>query len=131
MTINDIVNKHCLIGLSYFNTKGELLKQSQLCGKVIKVDAEEGISVELLPGSKAPATKNKVEKKAIFILPPTLSSWFTAPKGTYTDSETGTRIIDPEFLVTWDINQTKEHAEEGQHEWWDWQPRTTPPQVGN
>jgi hypothetical protein len=124
MTLNDLINKHCLIGLSYFNLKGDLLKQSQLCGKVVTVDSEEGISIELLP---RPGAETKVP---IFKLPPNLIAWFTAPKGTYSDSETGSSLTDPDYLVTWDIHQTKDDTAEGEHEWWEWIPRTEPPQVG-
>jgi hypothetical protein len=124
MTLNELINKSCLIGLSYFNLQGQLLKQSQLAGTVIAVDLEEGISIELTP-------LEGNQKPPIFKLPPTLSAWFTAPAGNYRDSETGLTLKDPAYLVTWDIRKTKDNTTEGQHEWWDWQPRTEPPQVGN
>jgi len=64
----------------------------------------------------------------VFILPPTLNCWFVAPKGSYPVQ--GNKVENPDFLVTWDIHQTQKDSEEGQHEWWDWVPRTAPPQVG-
>lgn len=134
MTLDELVGKSCLIGLSYFNVQGETLKQSQLCGKVVAVNTEEGISIELLPAPASDDNKtagdNTGEKNPIFNLPPTLTAWFDAPKGAYRDSETGTTITDPDYLVTWDVRQTKDPSGDREHVWWKWDPRTEPPQVG-
>jgi len=127
MQLTDTHNKTCLIGLSYFDLQGEPLKQSQLAGKVIKSDAEEGISIELFTAGEQDAKKG-AEKSAVFILPPTLNCWFVAPAGSYPVQST--KIENPDYLVTWDIHQTQKDTEEGQHEWWEWVPRTVPPQVG-
>ena len=51
MKIEDVLNKTCLIGLSYINTNGDLLKQAQYAGTVITVDKEEGITVKLMAES--------------------------------------------------------------------------------
>lgn len=126
MNLDNLINKTCLIGLSYFDLEGELLKQSQLCGTVISSDQEEGISVKL-QGKTVP----EGEKEPVFILPPTLSPWFTAPPGHYKNPESGVDIQNPDYLVTWDIYKTKKDTPEGEHEWWEWVPRTAPPQVGN
>lgn len=126
MTLDDLINKTCLIGLSYFDLDGALLKQSQLCGTVTSADQEEGISIQL-QGKKTVET----EKAPVFILPPTLSAWFTAPPGNYKNPESGIDIKDPDYLVTWDIYKTKKDTPEGEHEWWEWVPRTAPPQVGS
>ncbi len=126
MQLPDLLNKTCLIGLSYFNKDDELLKQSQLCGKVVQTDTENGISVELQ------GAENKAQdgKPAIFILPPNLACWFNAPEGHYKNPESGVDIENPDYLVTWDIHQTTKDTPEGEHEWWEWVPRTAPPQVG-
>lgn len=126
MKLTDLHQKTCLIGLSYFNESGAPLKQSQLAGTVVSSNAEDGISIELFA---APTTDaQKPEKPAVFILPPTLTCWFKAPAGQYPVQ--GQKVENPDFLVTWDIHQTQKDSEEGQHEWWDWVPRTVPPQVG-
>jgi len=65
-----------------------------------------------------------------FILPTSLAPWFTAPKGTYRDQNSSVLIADPAFLVTWDIFRTQEKKPDGDHEWWNWVARTTPPSVG-
>lgn len=125
MQLSDLLHKTCLIGLSYFNTDGELLKQSQLAGTVIAVDAEEGISIEL----KATAAQD--DKPPVFHLPSSLSAWFIAPPGHYRNAEQQLDILNPDYLVTWDIHKTKKDTPEGQHEWWEWVPRTAAPHVGN
>lgn len=131
MQIIDTLNKTCLIGLSYFDVDGTELKQSQLAGRVIKSDPEEGISVELFPvpdSGPVEGTEKKAEKTAAFILPPTLNCWFKAPAGRYNNESVN--IEDPDYLVTWDIHKTQKDTPEGEQEWWEWVPRTAPPQVG-
>lgn len=119
MKLEDLINKTCLIGLSYFDMEGELIKQSQLSGRVNSVDAEEGISVQL----------DKDNEKTIFILPPSLKAWFIAPAGHYKNLEQNIGIENPDYFVTWDIHKTKESTPEGEHEWWGWEPRVVPPTV--
>ncbi|MFT3736250.1 MAG: hypothetical protein QM776_14725 [Rhodocyclaceae bacterium] len=123
MQLTDLIRKTCLIGLSYYDRSGELLKQSQFAGEVVKVDAEMGITVSLRhsdPDAKA----------AEFILPPNLDAWFKAPAGHYRHAASGVDIMNPTYLVTWNIYRTREDTAEGQHEWWDWVPNTMSPEVG-
>ena len=125
MTLQDLLQKTCLIGLSYFDTDESLLKQSQLCGTVIAASEEQGISIELQ------GHPSEGEKTPVFILPPNLSPWFNAPSGHYKNSDNGVDIIDPDYLVTWDVYKTQKNTPEGEHEWWEWVPRTAPPIVKN
>lgn len=129
MQLNDLIGKSCLIGLSYFDDRGGLIKQSQLAGTVTKADPENGISVEL-QSTREDIQLQQEKKPAIFILPPSLSCWFIAPQMHFQSDAHHIDIIDPDYLVTWDIHQTKESSAEGEHEWWDWVPRSVPPQVG-
>ena len=126
MTLQELMNKTCLIGLTYLNSQGEVLKQAQHAGTVIKVDPEEGITVNLMPiaGQEAPA-----EGTPDFHLPPGLEAWFVAPKGHFKNAEFGIDILDPDYFVTWDIVRKKDDTAEGKQEWWEWHPRTTPPSV--
>jgi len=130
-TIQDTLHKNCLIGLSYFDVKGNKLKQNILAGHVIKVDSSIGITVEL---STSQSESKGINDKAHFILPTELSCWFTAPKGEYHTSQVGVKIINPDYLVTWDIYQTKNQKEsssqDGEQQWWQWQPRVQKPNVG-
>ncbi len=123
MQLHDLILKTCVIGLSYFDQQGELLKQTQYAGRVTSVDKEKGISIQLQHSDPA-------AEKPIFILPPNLDAWFKAPPGHYRHAETGVDMENPAFLTTWCIYKTKEDTAEGQHEWWEWVPNTEPPQVG-
>ena len=133
-SIEDTLHKTCLIGLTYFTAQGESLKQSILAGTVTSVDTEMGITLTLL--SSTPQ-----EKTAQFIIPTNLSCWFNAPKGEFHTSQAGVKIIDPDYLVTWDIYQTKAEknnenskekntSQDGEQQWWKWIPRAEAPQIG-
>jgi len=142
-TIEDTLNKTCLIGLSYFNVQGEQLKQNIIAGRVIKVDSEMGITIELSSLGDKPNDKNKPDKAqsqhAHFILPTDLSCWFNAPKGEFPTNQAGVKIINPDYLVTWDIYQLKDQknsektpksSQDSEQQWWQWRPRTQSPNVG-
>ena len=137
--LEDTIGSTCLIGLTYFNIDGEQLKQTLLAGKVTSVDAEMGITLSLMGQEKA---KSSSDKSADFILPANLSCWFNAPEGEFHTSQAQVKITNPDFLVTWDIHQTKpqkvksgseahkkEKNKDGEHQWWEWVPRTTDPSV--
>ena len=136
-SIEDTLNKTCLLGLSYFDVAGNQLKQTILAGTVVAVDNEIGITVLL---NQAETTEKSAKNKdAHFILPTNLSCWFTAPQGEFHTSTEGVKIINPDYLVTWDIYQTKEAKQnnsvsgadqDGEQQWWQWQPRTQAPSIG-
>lgn len=123
MKLDDVLGKTCVIGVSYFDPEGALMKQTQFAGAVVKVDAEMGITIQL---RHADASVEQAE----FILPPNLAAWFKAPPGHYRHAPSGVDMLNPDFVVTWDVHRTRSTAAEGQHEWWEWVPNTEPPQVG-
>lgn len=128
-TIEDTLQKTCLVGLSYFNVQEQMLKQTILAGKVIAVDKEMGITIALFDKNM---TVNP--QSANFILPSDLSCWFTAPQGEFHTTQAEVKIINPDYLVTWDIYQTKANEksskQEGEQQWWKWRPRTEKPEIG-
>jgi hypothetical protein len=126
MTLDDLLNKTCLIGLTYTSSSGEVLKETQLAGTVIDIDEEEGISIELM---KIEGLEPEAEKPPVFHLPPLLEAWFVATPGHYKNAEHKIDIIDPDFFVTWDIVKKKDDTDEGVHEWWEWHPRLSSPSV--
>lgn len=133
ITIESILGKTALVGLSYFDTNGELLQQRQLCGTVVETDEEKGIALKLIK-SKEAEKKNQEEKPADehFVLPSSLTCWFNAPAGHYKNPASGVDIENPDYLVTWDIHQKqKDTVEEGDHQWWEWVPNTVSPEVGS
>ena len=124
-SIEDTLQKTCLVGLSYFDVQKVLLKQSILAGKVIAVDKEMGITIALID------KEMKVnDQSAKFILPSDLSCWFSAPQGEFHTSLQNVKIINPDYLVTWDIYQTKEHQNSNEQQWWQWRPRAEVPKIG-
>jgi len=144
--LNDTLQKKCLIGLTYFNVNGEQLKQTLLAGTVTSVDEEMGITLNLFSaeadtsaGNKSAKGKEAKNKTAEFILPANISCWFTAPKGDFHTSVENVKITNPDYLITWDIYQTKaqktddgvtDNIKDSAHQWWQWRPRTQKPQVG-
>ena len=77
--------------------------------------------------------KSNKGKEAEFILPSNTSCWFNAPKGDFHTSVENVKITDPDYLITWDIYQTKEQdgnsKKDSQQQWWKWYPRTEEPVV--
>lgn len=127
MTLTDLLNKTCLIGLTYMTSQGDVLKQAQHAGTVINVDAEEGITIRLFPIPGAEV--NPDQQAAEFHLPPSLDAWFVAPEGHYKNAEQHIDIENPDYFVTWDIVKKKDDTPEGKQEWWEWHPRTAAPTV--
>lgn len=127
--IEDTLQKNCLVGLSYFNVQEQLLKQTILAGKVVSVDEEMGITIALFDKNMKVNSQS-----ANFILPNDLSCWFNAPKGEFHTTQADVKIINPDYLVTWDIYQTKadenSSKQDGEQQWWKWYPRTEKPEIG-
>lgn len=122
-TLEHALDKTCLIGLSYFDVNNQLLKQQTLAGKVNSVSKENGISV-VLKGSKGS------DKLPEFIIPADLSCWFVAPKGDFHTSIEDIKVTNPDYLVTWDIHQSRGDKQEGEQQWWQWVPRAQTPNYG-
>ena len=123
MQLEDLLLKTCVVGVSYFDLNGALMKQNQYCGQVVKVDAENGIAITLRHTDPTVVT-------ADFIVPPNLDAWFKAPPGQYRHAPSGVDMENPDYLVTWNVYRTQDKTAEGQHEWWEWVPNTERPQVG-
>ncbi|MCG8612980.1 MAG: hypothetical protein MI864_20915 [Pseudomonadales bacterium] len=118
ITLENIIDKTVLLGICYFDVDDSLLEQRQFAGKVVRSTPEDGITLRTLDGSKE------------FDIPSDLRPWFIAPEGQYDDIETGEKLTNPDFLITWDVYKSQENATEGEHEWWEWRPRLVPPTVG-
>lgn len=122
--ISQTLGKKCLIGLSYFNANKQLIKQSSIGGVVTNVDETQGITIELAQSNN---NNGHSTEPANFIIPANLSCWFVAPKGDFHTNIKDVKISNPDYLVTWDIYQTDNKSDDGEHQWWQWRPRTTPP----
>lgn len=105
------------------------MKQEQMAGEVVNVDEENGISIKLVNQQSSENIATDAAGK-IFVVPPHLACWFNAPNGTYRDQEGNLLIENPDYFVTWDIHKTQDEKK-GDHEWWEWVPRTVSPVVNN
>lgn len=133
ITLESIIGKTVLVGLSYYDKDGELLQTRQLSGKVVETDDEKGIAIKLpiAPEASSNEAHQEEPKNEHFVLPSSLSCWFKAPPGHYKNPTNQIDITDPDFLVTWDIHQKQEQVDEGDHQWWEWVPNTVSPEVGS
>jgi hypothetical protein len=110
MTLDDLINKTCLIGVTYVDTNGDALKTAQYAGTVVEVEKEKGIKVKLaaIEGSEPPK-----EKIPNFHLPPSLVAWYLAPKGHFKNAEHNIDIENPDYFVTWDVVKKKTILKKG------------------
>jgi len=90
-----LIDKHGLIGLTYFDHDGKFLEQKQMHGKIISVDKTNGIEIAL-EGSRG---------GEIYMLPPDLRSFHEAAPGEYREHSTGEIIVNPDFTTTCTITQ--------------------------
>jgi hypothetical protein len=146
LTLETMIEKTCLIGLTYFTAEGEMLKQSLLAGKVTAYDTEKGIVVNLFEQTRTAGKDEQIKSKKHtgtsvkeFLLPTDLSCWFNAPKGQFHTSVEGVTVTNPDYLITWDIYQSRsykqqadkihKHSADEQMQWWEWKPRVQQPAV--
>jgi hypothetical protein len=94
IAFTDLIEKTILIGLTYYTADDEFIEQKQYWGTVIESN-ENRILVKLNDGK-------------ILGLPPDLSSTKIAPPGEYRLRSTGEVVVDPNYLMTWNINRPKE-----------------------
>ncbi|WP_269618614.1 hypothetical protein [Zhongshania sp. BJYM1] len=112
-----LIDKHALVGINYFDINGDALQQRRLAGTVVRVTANDGITLR---------QTNEEE----FTLPSSMAPWFLAPAGNYKTSD-GESVSNPDYLVTWTVHRCQDtNKPEGEHQWWEWVANTTPPSVG-
>ena len=88
------VGKYILVGLTYLDHDGSLLRRQQLHGRITSA-APDGILIELA-GQHAGNSWN---------MPPFLHVIRKADPGVYELEETGERVEDPDLLATWSITR--------------------------
>jgi hypothetical protein len=89
------VDKVLLIGITVVDENGSLIDQFQTNGSVTDITDEGIIQVLKKDGS-------------IFQIPFDKETISKAAKGKYTEHSTGEVIIDPDYLVSWEIISTPE-----------------------
>lgn len=89
--------KTLLVGLTYLNSDGALLKQQQFFGRVSSAHPRQGIVLDL-QGTRAGEQ---------FTLAPDTRPIQAAASGQYRLRSTGEVVMDPDFTATFTIHKTK------------------------
>lgn len=109
---NKLKGKLALVSVRYFDVdRVSCLKETKVYGTINAVNDDDGIAIRL---------SNREEE--FFTLPAGLEAWHQAPAGSYEDESSGELITDPDYLVSWHVYRTQEQREDGDHEWWSWEP---------
>jgi hypothetical protein len=87
---DDYLGKVVLVGISYLDHEGTLLKRKQWVGTIAAFSREKGIVVD------------RRDNGSSFALPPFRAGIRKAKPGIYRSSETGEEVVDPDYIATWD-----------------------------
>ena len=90
-----LVGKRVLIGMTFLDRRGEIKRQDQFFGVVVRADARHGIAVSL-EGQRTGETK---------WLPPTTAPFLSAPQGEYKLRSTGEVVVNPDYTARWTVTQ--------------------------
>lgn len=97
LAAEDLIGRTVLIGLSYLDASGAVVRQVQLYGRIETASERSGIVVRL-QGERAGET---------YDLPPDFSRLRPAPPGEYRLRSTGEVVVDPDFLTEWFVEAPK------------------------
>ncbi len=89
----DWVGAVVLVGLTYVNAEGDVIRQEQLYGQIVSVSSRSGIELDL-SGQRAGER---------YWLPPQLEAFEKARPGEYRFRETGEIVRDPDLLSSWTV----------------------------
>jgi hypothetical protein len=92
-SVEEIIGKKVLIGITQFNDKKEIVGQSQFSGNVTSMD--EVIHICLDSTGKD------------YTLPPDLNSFLRAKPGIYRLRSTGATVENPDFTASWSVHALK------------------------
>jgi hypothetical protein len=89
------IGKYVLIGISFYDSEGNFLRQEQMHGLISEVSGKFGIKVAYK------GSRNGIEEW----FPPNIQSLQFAKPGEYRLRETGEVINSPDLLWTWNVYQ--------------------------
>ena len=89
VTLDDLLGKVLLVGITYYTRDDEFIEQKQFYGTVIEAN-NSIIRIKQKDGTE-------------FTVPPDLSSTQKARPGEYKLRSTGEVVVDPDFLATWNL----------------------------
>lgn len=93
-----LVGKYVLIGMTWVDADGKLVRQDQFHGRITVVDESNGVGIAL-EGARDGET---------YWLPPDLRPYRPAPPGEYRLRGTGEVLRDPDLLTTWTTRKDPE-----------------------
>ncbi len=96
-----LIGKIVMVGLTWVDRAGAVVRQSQFHGRILSAD-QEGIVLERT--GEEP-----------FRLPPAFDALQPAPPGTYREHVSGAAVGNPDFLTMWQIHES---ADPGQESVW-------------
>lgn len=89
ITVEELIGKVMLVGLTYYTEEGDFVRQKQVWGTVDRVE-DDGVYLTLSTGEE-------------YWLPPDLSSTKRAKPGEYKLHSTGEVVVNPDFTATWNV----------------------------
>jgi len=98
-----VVGKVVLLGLTWFDGDGKLVRQLQRHGVIRRVSAEEGVVLW--------CEHDHHEMR----LPADLDALQQAPSGTFREASTDEAVTDPDLIAMWELHQCA-----GSPESWEW-----------
>ena len=99
------LGKVIVVGLVSYDTAGKPLGQTQIHGKIARINETEGIVISLdEPGKE-------------FCIPPDIDCLQKAASGEFRESISGEVIKNPDFISMWELWQVGE----GEKETWRWE----------
>lgn len=99
ITLNSLINQNVSVHIEYIDMdKKTVLNKNEFTGRVLEVNPEEGISI--IPDEDGTA-------KAV--IPSAIEAWSSDDQDNY--------------HVDWLVFRMQSKRTDGQHEWWDWQPK--------
>ena len=100
MTINfnNLLNQNVNVHIQYIDVdKSTILHEKKYSGIVKNVDMTHGISI-----------KQDSDEESMAMIPPAIEAW------SYDENNV--------YQARWLVYRMQTEREDGQHEWWDWQP---------
>ncbi len=90
-TLQELIGKTVLVGITHIDEKGKYLGNSQYFGTIIKANTKEGVVVA------------RYGVKDFTHLPPFPEQYIPAKKGIYTLKSNGMKVKDPDYTCTWKL----------------------------
>ncbi|MCC7635536.1 hypothetical protein [Stenotrophomonas rhizophila] len=86
-----MIGKLVLVGVTRYGHDGRMQDRQQYAGTVLRINVDEGVVLcDDVDGHER-------------YLPPLLEQYLAAEPGAYRMQSNGTMVLDPDYLVTWDL----------------------------